>query len=73
VRDQSVGDRPTFYYYLAKSYAKAGMNEKALNYIRKSLEEGFKERKKFVSDPEFAGLQKDPEFQKIMESEPKVL
>ena len=73
VRDQSVGDRPTFYYYLAKSYAKAGMNEKALNCIRKSLEEGFKERKKFVSDPEFAGLQKDPEFQKIMESEPKVL
>ena len=36
-------------------------------------EGGFKERKKFIEDPEFAGLQKDPEFQKIMESEPKVL
>lgn len=73
VRDQSVTDRPTFFFYLAKSYAKAGMKDQALNYIRKSLEEGFKERKKFISDPEFAGLQKDPEFQKIMESEPKVL
>jgi tetratricopeptide (TPR) repeat protein len=73
VRDQSVTDRPTFFFYLAKSYAKAGMKDQALSYIRKSLEEGFKERKKFISDPEFAGLQKDPEFQKIMESEPKVL
>jgi tetratricopeptide (TPR) repeat protein len=73
VRDQTVGDRPTFFYYLARSYAKAGMKDQALNYIRKSIEEGFKERKKFIDDPEFAGLQKDPEFQKIMESEPKVL
>ena len=73
VRDQSVTDRPTFFFYLAKSYAMAGMKDQALNYIRKSLEVGFKERKKFISDPEFAGLQKDPEFQKIMESEPKVL
>ncbi len=73
VRDQTVGDRPMFFYYLARSYAKAGMRDQALNYIRKSIEEGFKERKKFIDDPEFAGLQKDPEFQKIMESEPKVL
>ena len=73
VRDRSVGDRPTFYYYLAKSYAKNGMNEQALSYIRKALEEGFKERKKFTEDPEFAGLQKDPEFLKLMELEPKVL
>jgi tetratricopeptide (TPR) repeat protein len=73
VRDRSVGDRPMFYYYLAKSYAKAGLNDKALNYIRKALEEGFKERKKFTQEPEFAGLQKDPEFIKLMELEPKVL
>ena len=73
VRDRTVGDRPMFYYYLAKSYAKVGLNEQALNYIRKALEEGFKERKKFTDDPEFAGLQKDPEFLKLMELEPKVL
>ena len=73
VRDRTVGDRPMFFYYLAKSYAKPGMFEQALNYIRKSLEEGFKERKKFIEEPEFAGLQKDPEFQKVMAMEPKVL
>ena len=73
VRDRTVGDRPMFFYYLAKSYAKAGMLDQALNYIRKSVEEGFKERQKFMNEPEFAGLQKDPEFQKIMAMEPKVL
>lgn len=73
VRDRTVGDRPMFFYYLAKSYAKAGMLEQALNYIRKSVEEGFKERQKFIEEPEFAGLQKDPEFLKIMAMEPKVL
>jgi tetratricopeptide (TPR) repeat protein len=73
VHDRTVGDRPMFFYYLAKSYAKAGMNEQAMNCIRKALEEGFKERKKFTDDPEFATLQKDPEFMKLMETEPKVL
>jgi len=73
VRDRTVGDRPTFFYYLAKSYAKAGMKEQAMNYIRKALEEGFKERKKFTEDPEFAGLQKDPEFVALMTMEPKTL
>jgi hypothetical protein len=73
VRDRTVGDRPVFFYYLAKTYAKAGKFDQALNYIRKSLEEGFKERKKFIEEPEFAGMQKDPEFQKVMAMEPKVL
>ena len=73
VQDRTVGDRPMFFYYMAKNYAKAGRNEQALNYIRKAIEEGFKERKKFTEDPEFSGLQKDPEFQKLMTLEPKVL
>ncbi len=73
VRERTVGDRPMFFYYLAKSYAKAGMLELALNYIRKSVEEGFKERRRFIEEPEFAGLQKDPEFLKVMALEPKVL
>lgn len=73
VQDRTVGDRPTFFYYMAKSHAKAGHNEQALNYIRKALEEGFKERKKFTEEPEFSQLQGDPEFQKLMTLEPKVL
>ena len=57
VQDRSVGDRAKYHYYLAKTYAKKGQNAEAILYIRKSLEEGFKERKKFEEEPEFAGLQ----------------
>jgi tetratricopeptide (TPR) repeat protein len=73
VQDQSVEERAKYHYYLAKTFAKAGTRDRALQYIRKALEEGFKERERFVKDPEFAMLQDDREFLQIMASEPKVL
>jgi hypothetical protein len=41
--------------------------------LSKALEEGFKERDKFVKDPEFAALQEDKEFKLILASEHKAL
>lgn len=73
VQDRSIGDRARYHYYLAKTFAKKGQNAEAILYIRKSLEEGFKEKQKFQEEPEFAGLRNDPEFQQIMSVEPKVL
>ena len=73
LQERSVAERAKFYYYMAKTYAKAGANERALLYIRKALEEGFKEREKFTQDPEFSGLRDDPEFKKILAAEHKVL
>ncbi len=73
VQDRNVADRAKYHYYLAKSLAKQGKNSDALQYIRKALEEGFKERNKFQEEPEFAGLRDDPEFKQIMATEPKVL
>jgi tetratricopeptide (TPR) repeat protein len=73
LQERSVGERAKFHYYLAKTYAKAGQNERALLYIRKALEEGFTERKKFMDDPEFANLRPTLEFQQLIASEPRVL
>ena len=73
LQERSVEERAKFHYYLAKTYAKAGMNDRALLYIRKSLEEGFAERKKMMEDPEFVSLRKLPEFQELMAVEPRVL
>jgi len=73
LQERSVEERAKFHYYLAKTYAKAGMNERALLYIRKALEEGFAERKKMMEDPEFVSLHKLPEFQELMVMEPRVL
>jgi tetratricopeptide (TPR) repeat protein len=73
LQERDVIERAKFHYYLAKVYAKAGMNERAMQYIRKALEEGFKEPKKFLEDPEFAALRKLPEFKQLMAREPRVL
>lgn len=73
VQERSIVDRAKFHYYLARTYAKAGRNADAIVYIRKALEEGFKEREKFTQEPEFAGLRDDPEFKQLMATEPKVL
>lgn len=73
LQERSVTERAKFHYYLAKTYAKAGMIERALLYMRKSLEEGFKEREKYKEDPEFAQLQQLPEFQQLIVWEPRVL
>lgn len=73
LQDSSVEERAKFHYYLAKVYAQSGNIDKTLLYIRKSLEEGFKERKKYMEEPEFAGLKDNPEFQRLMTQEPRVL
>jgi tetratricopeptide (TPR) repeat protein len=73
LQDQSVEEKAKLHYFVAKTYAKAGTNDRALQYIRKALEEGFKDREKFLKEPEFAGLQEDPEFKLMMATEQKVL
>lgn len=73
LQERSVEERAKFHYYLARVYARAGMSDRCLLYMRKALEEGFKDRKKFVEDPEFAAMQEVPEFQALLQLEPRVL
>lgn len=73
LQERTVEERAKFHYYLAKTYAKAGRIELALQYIRKSLEEGFKDRRKYLEESEFDSLRKLPEFELLMKLEPRVL
>jgi tetratricopeptide (TPR) repeat protein len=73
LEERNVEERGKFHYYLAQTYAKAGRSDRALQYIRKALEEGFKERKKIEDDPAFASMRNLPEFRELMVSEPRVL
>jgi tetratricopeptide (TPR) repeat protein len=73
LQERSIEERARFHYYLAKIYAEQGMFEKALLSIRKSLEEGFKDKKKYMEEPAFAGLQDLPEFKELMAAEFRVL
>jgi tetratricopeptide (TPR) repeat protein len=73
LQERSVDERAKFHYYVAKMYAKGGRAELAIQYLRKALEEGFKERKKLTEDPEFAELRELPEFKQLLTLEPRVL
>lgn len=73
LQERTVEERAKYHYYLAKTYARAGDVEHTLIYIRKSLEEGFKEREKFNKDPEFAILRDNQEFKDILAAEHKAL
>lgn len=75
LQERNFEERAKFHLYLAKTYAKAGANERALIYLRKALEEGIKdaERQKIPEMPEFAGLKADAAFSSLMASAPKPL
>ena len=73
LQERSVQERAKFHYYLAKTYAKAGHVERALQYMRKALEEGFKDKNKFLEDSEFTALRELPEFQQLITMETRVL
>jgi tetratricopeptide (TPR) repeat protein len=73
VQERTIGERASYYYLLAKTSAKRGMTDKTLQYMRKALENGFKDRDKFTKEPEFSALQDNMEFQEILAAEYKVL
>ncbi len=73
LQERSVEDRARFHYFMAKTYASAGMFDRALSYLRKALEEGFKEREKITEDPAFAELVKTEAFVQLMANPPPSL
>lgn len=73
LEERSVEEKAKYHFYLAKLYAKGGRNELALQYLRKSLEEGFKEKKRIVEEADFAALRELPEFKELLAKEQRVL
>jgi len=73
LEERTVEERAKYHLYLARIYAKDGRNELALQYLRKSLEEGLKDKKKLPDVPEFAKLRDTPEFKELMATEQRVL
>jgi len=74
VGERNVEERSRFHFNMAKLYARQGRNDLAIQYLRKSLEEGYKDRKTpWSEDSAFAALRQLPEFQQLMTIEPRVL
>lgn len=66
MRERTIEERALFHLSLAKTYAKYGINDRALDYLRLALREGVKNPNKIPTMPEFAGLRKDLRFQQLL-------
>jgi Tfp pilus assembly protein PilF len=62
----SVQERGAMNYYMAKGCVRAGNNDRAIEYLRMALNEGFTSPKKIAADQEFAGLHGIPAFEQLM-------
>jgi tetratricopeptide (TPR) repeat protein len=69
----SPGDRAHYDYTVAKLYAKMGYSDRSLEYLRKAMEEGYKDLKNVYKDEEFASLRKDKRFTELMATKPVLL
>lgn len=65
----TIQDRGAMNYYMAKGCMKAGLTERAIEYLRLALNEGFTTPKKVIADAEFDPLHKVPAFVEMMASQ----
>jgi tetratricopeptide (TPR) repeat protein len=66
-------DRARYDYTVAKLYAKMGSSDRSLEYLKKAIEEGYKDFKNVYKDVEFSELRKDPRFTELMASRTQAL
>jgi tetratricopeptide (TPR) repeat protein len=69
----SPEDRAHYSFVLARMYASSGNLERALQYLRKAMEDGYKDLDSVYKDQEFATLRKDPRFAELMNSKPTAI
>jgi len=69
----SPDDRAHYDYTVAKLYAKMGFSDRSLEYLRKAMEEGYKDFKNVYKDVEFAELRKDKRFTELVAVKTPVL
>jgi tetratricopeptide (TPR) repeat protein len=69
----SPEDRARYDYTVAKLFAKMGLSDQSLEYLRKAREDGYKDLKNVYKDVEFAQLRKNPRFTELMASATPVI
>jgi hypothetical protein len=67
------GDRARYYFTLARLHASTGNFDKALQSLRRALEDGFGDVKEIYKAPEFAKLVKDDRFTDLMKQRPTAI
>jgi tetratricopeptide (TPR) repeat protein len=66
VQDRSVSNHGLFFFTMARVYAQKRDAEHCAEYLRKSLDEGYKDIAKAATDPAFKDVINDPDVQAVM-------
>jgi len=64
------GTDPEYYFYLAKVFASLGRVDEAVHSLRRALEDGFKDRKRILNDPDFMKISQEPAYVELMNNPP---
>jgi tetratricopeptide (TPR) repeat protein len=69
----SPGDRAEYFFLLARMYAKSGATDRSLSYLRRAMEDGYKDINKIFRDEEFAAVRNDPRFSALITHKPTAI
>jgi len=59
-----------YYFYLGKVFASLGRPEEAVRSLRRALEDGFKDRRRILEDPDFMKISQNPAYVELMNNPP---
>jgi tetratricopeptide (TPR) repeat protein len=66
MQDRTVANHGLFFFTMAKVYAQKGDGPHCAEYLRKSLDEGYKDVGKVATDPAFKDVINDPGVQEVL-------
>ena len=67
---EARGSDPEYYFYLGKVFASLGRVDEAVRSLRRALEDGFKDRKKILNDPDYMKISQNPGYVELMNNPP---
>jgi tetratricopeptide (TPR) repeat protein len=65
----SAASRGAMNYYMAKTCVRAGLNDRAIEYLRMALNNGYSSPRRILADTEFASLRNMPAFEQLLVSQ----
>ena len=66
LQERSVEDLGKYHYFMAEAYARVGSYERALLYLRRSVEEGYAKPSRLAKEKLFEPMLEMPEFQRLV-------
>ncbi|HEV2350004.1 MAG TPA: tetratricopeptide repeat protein [Terriglobia bacterium] len=67
---ETRGADANFYFYLAKTFAILGRPDEAVRYLRRAMEEGFKDHRRLKEDPDIKKISEYPAYVELMKNPP---